>query len=62
VTLTLTSALLVHLFKEAGVSNVEYVVGSALELPFPDHHFDGVVMSDVIGTAHRTSIPRMCEG
>jgi 2-polyprenyl-6-hydroxyphenyl methylase/3-demethylubiquinone-9 3-methyltransferase len=38
--------------KEAGVSNVEYVVGSALELPFPDHHFDGVVMSDVIEHIH----------
>jgi ubiquinone/menaquinone biosynthesis C-methylase UbiE len=36
--------------QEEGVSNVEYVVGSALELPFPDHHFDGVVMSDVIGS------------
>jgi 2-polyprenyl-6-hydroxyphenyl methylase/3-demethylubiquinone-9 3-methyltransferase len=38
--------------QEEGVSNVEYVVGSALELPFPDYHFDGVVMSDVIEHIH----------
>ncbi len=36
--------------QQEGVDNVQYVVGSALELPFDDSCFDGIVMSDVLGT------------
>jgi len=38
--------------KESGVENVDYIVGSALSLPFPDNHFDAIVMSDVLEHIH----------
>lgn len=41
---------------ERGLSNIEYVVGSAYELPFENETMDGIVCSDVM--EHLTDLPK----